>query len=113
MFHVGVQLQVSEEVIDLISKLIVVDVDDRIDVHGALNHTYITQSISPDELRAQKACPFKVKMDMAAVETLTHQELAEALNRDVRSADCSLYSVHSGGSSFVFTADFLSHLVVP
>ncbi|EPB80828.1 hypothetical protein ANCCEY_00030 [Ancylostoma ceylanicum] len=90
--------EVSEEVIDLISKLIVVDVDDRIDVHGALNHTYITQSISPDELRAQKTCPFKVKMDMAAVETLTHQELTQALNRDVRSADCSIYSVHSGGS---------------
>ncbi|KAK6766721.1 hypothetical protein RB195_026167 [Necator americanus] len=90
--------EVSEEVIDLISKLVVVDVDDRIDVHGALNHTYITQSISPDELRAQKTCPFKVKMDMAAVETLTHQELTQALNRDVRSADCSIYSVHSGGS---------------
>ncbi|ETN84068.1 hypothetical protein NECAME_07095, partial [Necator americanus] len=88
--------EVSEEVIDLISKLVVVDVDDRIDVHGALNHTYITQSISPDELRAQKTCPFKVKMDMAAVETLTHQELTQALNRDVRSADCSIYSVHSG-----------------
>ncbi|VDM77554.1 unnamed protein product [Strongylus vulgaris] len=90
---------VSDEVIDLISKLIVVDVDDRIDVHGALSHTYITQNISPDELRAQKTCPFKVKMDMAAVETLTHQELTEALNRDVPSADCSLYSRHSGGWS--------------
>lgn len=53
-------LQVSNEMIDLISKLIVVDVEDRIDVHGALNHSYITQSINADELRAQKTCPFKV-----------------------------------------------------
>ncbi|KAJ1357288.1 hypothetical protein KIN20_015412 [Parelaphostrongylus tenuis] len=88
--------EVSDDMIDLISKLIVVDVEDRIDVQGALNHTFITQCISPEELRVQKACPFKVKMDMAAVETLTHQELTLALNTDVRCADYSTYSLSSG-----------------
>uniref|UniRef100_A0A0K0CZE2 Protein kinase domain-containing protein n=1 Tax=Angiostrongylus cantonensis TaxID=6313 RepID=A0A0K0CZE2_ANGCA len=90
--------KVSEDMIDLISKLIVVDAEHRIDVQGALNHIFITQSISPEELRAQRACPFKVKMDMAAVETLTHQELTLALNSDVRSADSSTYSLSSGGA---------------
>ncbi|KJH47550.1 kinase domain protein [Dictyocaulus viviparus] len=90
--------EASEEMIDLISKLVVVDVEKRIDVRGALNHKYITESISPEELRPQKTCPFKVKMDMAAVETLTHQELIQALDRDIRSADCSTYSPDSQGS---------------
>ncbi|KAI6195692.1 hypothetical protein M3Y94_01017600 [Aphelenchoides besseyi] len=72
-------------VIDLISKLARFDPDHRIDVHEAINHVFFRPFIK--HIPSEPACPFRVKMDMAAVESLNHAELIAMIEADVRSAE--------------------------
>ncbi|KAI6238335.1 Protein kinase domain-containing protein [Aphelenchoides fujianensis] len=71
-------------VIDLISKLARMDPNARLDVHQAINHVFFRPFIK--HIPSEPACPFRVKMDMAAVESLNHAELVAMIEADVRSA---------------------------
>ncbi|KAK0397721.1 hypothetical protein QR680_002238 [Steinernema hermaphroditum] len=70
--------------LDLISKLIQLDADERIDVNQAISHSFFNDY--EDRQQSEGACPFRVKMDMAAVESMSHEQLTDALINDVRSA---------------------------
>ncbi|VDM23588.1 unnamed protein product [Wuchereria bancrofti] len=69
------------------------DPEERIDVNEAIQHPYFKEYY-PSVINEQ-ACPFKVKMDMAAIETLSHEGLVQALINDVRGADEADFTTHS------------------
>lgn len=46
------------DTLDLISKMAVMDPEDRIDVHQAINHNYFREYYP--NFMAERACPFKV-----------------------------------------------------
>ncbi|CAD5216089.1 unnamed protein product [Bursaphelenchus xylophilus] len=73
--------------IDLISKLTRMSPHDRTDVYGAMQHRFFRPFVQT--IPNEPTCPFKVKMDMAAVESLSHSELISMLEEDVRSAEPS------------------------
>ncbi|KAM3726766.1 Mitogen-activated protein [Dirofilaria immitis] len=83
----------SFETLDLIAKMARMDPEERIDVNEAIQHPYFKQCYS--SVINEKACPFKVKMDMAAIETLSHEGLVQALISDVRGADETDFTTHS------------------
>jgi len=71
--------------VDLIDRLTVMDPMDRLSVQQAIDHPYLRQHYP--SIGVERGCPFKVKMDMAAVESLSHEQLIAAMVADVRSAD--------------------------
>ncbi|CAD5211738.1 unnamed protein product [Bursaphelenchus okinawaensis] len=73
--------------VDLISRLTQMTPHDRIDVHKAMTHRFFRPFVQ--NIPNEPTCPFKVKMDMAAVESLNHNELVKMLEKDVRSAESS------------------------
>uniref|UniRef100_A0A915DN42 Protein kinase domain-containing protein n=1 Tax=Ditylenchus dipsaci TaxID=166011 RepID=A0A915DN42_9BILA len=75
----------NEAALDLIAQLVKLDATQRIDVHQAIYHPFLALYIPV--IPVEKGCPFKVKMDMAAVEYLSHAELAAMIENDVRCAD--------------------------
>ncbi|GMT36677.1 hypothetical protein PFISCL1PPCAC_27974 [Pristionchus fissidentatus] len=77
--------EVSESALDLLCALCKLDAEERLTVDEAIDHPFI-KLYHPNKT-SERACPFKVKMDMAAVENLNHSELTEALMADVRSAE--------------------------
>ncbi|CAJ0583836.1 unnamed protein product, partial [Mesorhabditis spiculigera] len=89
---------ITQQILDLLSKLCVVDADERLDVEEAIRHPFIAEYFP--NIVAERSCPFKVKMDMAAVEHLSHTELAEVLMKDIRNAEdtAETQTVFSGGS---------------
>lgn len=86
-------------VLDLIAKMAAMDPEDRIDVDEAIHHPYFHEYY-PNVI-TERACPFKVKMDMAAIESLTHEGLIQALVNDVRSADEEEFAASSSEASLV------------
>uniref|UniRef100_A0A1I7WGM3 Protein kinase domain-containing protein n=1 Tax=Heterorhabditis bacteriophora TaxID=37862 RepID=A0A1I7WGM3_HETBA len=72
----------SKDLLDLLSKLCVVDVDIRIDVNKAINHKYISHYFGAEQLKPEKTCPFKVGCAIIYLYLLFHTS----------------FSVHSGGS---------------
>lgn len=75
----------SLDTLNLLSRMVTMDPGERVDVDEAMEHAYFREYY-PCAV-SEKACPFKVKMDMAAIETLSHEELVQALIEDVRGAD--------------------------
>ncbi|CAI4225530.1 unnamed protein product [Auanema sp. JU1783] len=74
---------VPKKALDLLSQLCEMDPSHRAKVDDTIHHPFI-QQYKPG-IKPQRTCPFKVKMDMAAVESMNHQELTQALNQDVLS----------------------------
>lgn len=70
----------TPEAEDLMSHMARLDPLERITVERALAHPYLRGFKYPTN---EKTCPFKVKMDMAAVESLSHDELNEYLSAEV------------------------------
>lgn len=70
----------SLDAIDLIDRMTRLDPYERISVDEALTHAYMHSFAYPSN---ERTCPFKVKMDMAAIETLSHDELSDALACEV------------------------------
>ena len=56
----GALLQMDYDAIDLVSRLCVVDVDGRMDVHEAVKHPFI-RKYYPD-IPAEQTCPFRVRV---------------------------------------------------
>ncbi|VDP18343.1 unnamed protein product [Onchocerca flexuosa] len=83
----------SFETLDLIDKMARMDPEERIDVNEAIQHPYFKEYYS--SAINEQACPFKVKMDMAAIETLSHEGLVQALINDVRGADEADFTTHA------------------
>ncbi|MCP9266270.1 Mitogen-activated protein kinase [Dirofilaria immitis] len=79
----------SFETLDLIAKMARMDPEERIDVNEAIQHPYFKQCYS--SVINEKP----VKMDMAAIETLSHEGLVQALISDVRGADETDFTTHS------------------
>ncbi|KAF8355135.1 sma-5 [Pristionchus pacificus] len=77
--------EVSELALDLLGSLCKLDAEERLSVEQAIDHSFI--KLYHPTKSSERACPFKVKMDMAAVENLSHPELTDALMADVRSAE--------------------------
>uniref|UniRef100_A0A0K0FJH6 Mitogen-activated protein kinase 7 (inferred by orthology to a human protein) n=1 Tax=Strongyloides venezuelensis TaxID=75913 RepID=A0A0K0FJH6_STRVS len=75
----------NEYALDLIQNLLNYDQDERFNVFQAIEHEFLSEFNK--NMEAEPTCPFKTKMDMAAVESLTHQELLEAILNDIKSAD--------------------------
>ncbi|KAI6185012.1 Protein kinase domain-containing protein [Aphelenchoides bicaudatus] len=71
--------------VDMIAKLARMDPNARLDIHQAIQHPFFRPFIK--HIPAEPACPFRVKMDMAAVENLNHAELVAMIKEDVRSAE--------------------------
>uniref|UniRef100_A0A914WXF8 Protein kinase domain-containing protein n=1 Tax=Plectus sambesii TaxID=2011161 RepID=A0A914WXF8_9BILA len=70
----------TSEAEDLMAHMARLDPLERITVERALSHPYFRGFKYPMN---EKTCPFKVKMDMAAVESLSHEELNEFLASEV------------------------------
>uniref|UniRef100_A0A0N5AZL1 Protein kinase domain-containing protein n=1 Tax=Syphacia muris TaxID=451379 RepID=A0A0N5AZL1_9BILA len=92
----------NNEALDLIAKMATMDPEDRIDVHEAIEHPYFKEYYP--NLPPEHSCPFKVKMDMAAIERLTHEGLIQALINDVRSPDETNFSNSSSEVSLTSAA---------
>uniref|UniRef100_A0A0N4ZCL9 Protein kinase domain-containing protein n=1 Tax=Parastrongyloides trichosuri TaxID=131310 RepID=A0A0N4ZCL9_PARTI len=75
----------NEQALDLIQNLLNYDQDERYNVFQAIEHQFLSEFNK--NMEAEATCPFKTKMDMAAVESLNHQELLEAILNDVKSGD--------------------------
>uniref|UniRef100_A0A0K0DSY8 Protein kinase domain-containing protein n=1 Tax=Strongyloides stercoralis TaxID=6248 RepID=A0A0K0DSY8_STRER len=75
----------NEQALDLIQNLLTYDQEERYNVFQAIEHEFLFQFNK--NMEVESTCPFKTKMDMAAVESLTHQELLEAILNDIKSAD--------------------------
>jgi len=73
------------DALDMISKLVHMEPASRMDVNEALEHKFV-RTFFPN-ISKEKVCPFKVKMDMAAVEDIEHKKLIEMIESDVRCAD--------------------------
>uniref|UniRef100_A0AC35U449 Protein kinase domain-containing protein n=1 Tax=Rhabditophanes sp. KR3021 TaxID=114890 RepID=A0AC35U449_9BILA len=87
----------NEEALELMQKLITFDQDDRYTVFNAIQHPFLKEF--NQNLVAEPSCPFKVKMDMAAVESLDHGELLNAIVEDIRSADYFETNITTSNSS--------------
>uniref|UniRef100_A0A915C466 Protein kinase domain-containing protein n=2 Tax=Parascaris univalens TaxID=6257 RepID=A0A915C466_PARUN len=83
--------------LDLIAKMAAMDPEERISVDEAIHHPYFREYYP--NVVTERACPFKVKMDMAAIESLSHEGLVQALINDVRSADEEAFATSSSEAS--------------
>ncbi|CAI2357659.1 unnamed protein product [Caenorhabditis sp. 36 PRJEB53466] len=83
------------DAIDFVKQLFQYDAEKRMNIRDALRHPYIENRMQRQP--AQAVCPFKVKSDMIQVEDLSHPQLIETLQQDVRSADNTYKEIHSGG----------------
>uniref|UniRef100_A0A7E4UNJ3 Protein kinase domain-containing protein n=1 Tax=Panagrellus redivivus TaxID=6233 RepID=A0A7E4UNJ3_PANRE len=75
----------NTDALDFISKLTTMEAAARMDVDEAFEHAFL-KSFFPTKT-SEGVCPFKVKMDMAAVEDIDHKELISLIESDVRCAD--------------------------
>ncbi|KAI1704022.1 protein kinase domain-containing protein [Ditylenchus destructor] len=75
----------TDAALDLIASLVRLDASERVDVHRAIHHSFLRPYVPV--IPVERGCPFKVKMDMSAVEQLNHHQLAQMIANDVRCAD--------------------------
>uniref|UniRef100_A0A914Y4Q0 Uncharacterized protein n=1 Tax=Panagrolaimus superbus TaxID=310955 RepID=A0A914Y4Q0_9BILA len=61
------------------------DPSDRMNVNESFEHIFI-KTYFP-KTTTERVCPFKVKLDMAAVEDIDHKQLINLIEADIRSAD--------------------------
>lgn len=73
------------DALDMISELAQMDPASRMNVNEAFEHTFM-KTYFP-QVTTERVCPFKVKLDMAAVEDIDHKELVQLIESDVRCVD--------------------------
>uniref|UniRef100_A0A914E9S4 Protein kinase domain-containing protein n=1 Tax=Acrobeloides nanus TaxID=290746 RepID=A0A914E9S4_9BILA len=98
----------NDEALGLIAQMLNMNPYQRIDIHRTLQHEFI-RSYFPI-VTTEPVCPFKVKMDMAAVESLSHEQLVELILKDARAADDEVLSLNDGlqTASGESTASYMS-----
>uniref|UniRef100_A0A914WJJ6 Protein kinase domain-containing protein n=1 Tax=Plectus sambesii TaxID=2011161 RepID=A0A914WJJ6_9BILA len=74
--------QATPEAQNLIELMVQLNPWERVNAEMALNHPYLRNVKRHDD---EKICPFKVKMDMAAVDNMSHEELIETLSSELSS----------------------------
>uniref|UniRef100_A0A914Y1N8 Protein kinase domain-containing protein n=1 Tax=Panagrolaimus superbus TaxID=310955 RepID=A0A914Y1N8_9BILA len=73
------------DALEMISQLCQMDPSDRMNVNESFEHIFI-KTYFP-KTTTERVCPFKVKLDMAAVEDIDHKQLINLIEADIRSAD--------------------------
>jgi|UniRef100_A0AC35FXY4 serine/threonine protein kinase len=77
--------QPNFEALEMISQLCQMDPSIRMNVNESFEHIFI-KTYFP-KTTTERVCPFKVKLDMFAVESIDHKQLIHLIENDIRCAD--------------------------